>query len=136
MSSADGARTVVATSSRAPFGRLMRLTGTRPRRAGFCEIPVSEYSLYLVECADGSLYTGITTDVDRRFEEHNAGQKGAKFLRGKGPLKLVFRQSIGDRGLALRVEARVRKLPRKRKADLDQLPALIRQEIAAITDHQ
>ena len=86
---------------------------------------MTDYSLYLVECADGSLYTGISTDVDRRFHEHEKGAKGARYLRGRGPLKLVFRQAIGDRSLAQRVEARVRRLPRRRKQDFALLPALI-----------
>lgn len=97
---------------------------------------MAEFSLYLVECADGSLYTGITTDVDRRFLEHETGRKGAKYLRGKGPLKLVFRQEIGSRGLAQRVEARVRKLPRDRKEDLDDLPLLIERMIDGFDSRQ
>lgn len=97
---------------------------------------MTEFSLYLVECADGSLYTGIATDVDRRFREHATGQKGAKYLRGKGPLKLVFQQPIGDRGLSLRVEARVRKLPRARKQDFARLPAVIDHLVKEIVGSQ
>jgi putative endonuclease len=97
---------------------------------------VTDYSLYLVQCADGSLYTGISTDVDRRFQEHEAGRKGAKYLRGKGPLKLVYSQPIGDRGLAQRVEARVRKLPREQKENLGQLPTLIDSLVSEFHDRQ
>jgi len=62
------------------------------------------------------LYTGITTDVERRFEEHNSGdKKGSKYLRGKAPLKLVMKKRIGDRSMALRVEAKVKKLPKIKK---------------------
>jgi putative endonuclease len=75
------------------------------------------WQLYLVRCADGSLYTGIATDVDRRFAEHQAG-KGAKYLRGRGPLQLVYRQAAGDRSQALRLELAIKAL---NKADKEAL---------------
>ncbi len=86
---------------------------------------MSGYSIYLVECRDGTLYTGIATDVARRVTEHEESPKGAKYLRGRGPLKLVFQKEIGDRSLAQRVESRVKQLPRTAKADLDSLSARI-----------
>jgi len=82
---------------------------------------MSHYSIYLVRCRDGSFYTGIATDVVRRFAEHEDGAKGAKYLRGKGPLKLVFQQEIGNRSLASRVESRIKRLSRDEKADPDHL---------------
>ncbi len=75
------------------------------------------WSLYLVRCADGSLYTGISTDVERRIGEHG-GPRGAKRLRGKGPLRLVFQQAVGDRSEALRLEYQVKKLSRPDKERL------------------
>ena len=75
--------------------------------------------LYLIRCNSGQLYTGITTDVDRRFAEHRQG-KGAKFLRGKGPLELVFAALIGDRSDALKMEIRIKKLRRSEKEALIQ----------------
>jgi putative endonuclease len=68
---------------------------------------------------DGALYTGIAIDVRRRIAEH-AGERGrgAKSLRGRGPLRLVFQRVIGPRGLALRVEGRIKKLPKARKEEL------------------
>lgn len=75
----------------------------------------SAYSLYIIECADGTLYTGVAADVDRRLLEHSSGKRGAKYLRSRGPLTLRFRQTVGDRGRALRVEARVKKLARPKK---------------------
>jgi putative endonuclease len=80
---------------------------------------VQGWYVYMVRCRDGSLYTGITTDVARRFTEHrkNSGT-GAKYLRGRGPLLLVFQQKIGSRSLALSVENRVKKLSRVRKENL------------------
>ena len=78
-----------------------------------------DWYLYLVRCRDGSLYTGITTDVSRRFVEHqeNTGV-GAKYLRGRGPLLLVFQKRLGSRSLALGVENKVKKLSKARKEEL------------------
>jgi len=72
--------------------------------------------LYLIRCKDNSLYTGITIDVNRRFEEHqNNDRKGSKYLRGKAPLKLVLKKKIGNKSLASKVEAKVKKLPKANK---------------------
>jgi putative endonuclease len=88
-------------------------------------MPAAEYSVYLVRCHDGSLYTGIAKDVSRRIAAHEQGTTGAKYLRGKGPLELVFQRPIGDRGLAQRVEHRIKRLPRAEKEDLHHLPERI-----------
>jgi putative endonuclease len=65
------------------------------------------------------LYTGITTDVARRFAEHQGnGDTGAKYLQGRGPLALVFQRKLGCRSLALSVESKVKKLPKARKEKL------------------
>ncbi|MFT5050133.1 MAG: putative endonuclease [Chlamydiales bacterium] len=75
-----------------------------------------DWSVYLIRCGDGSLYTGIATDVARRLEQHTASDgKGAKYLRGRGPLEVVLQHAVGGRGLALRVEGRIKKLPRAEK---------------------
>jgi putative endonuclease len=77
------------------------------------------WSLYLVRCADGTLYTGVTTDVERRFEQHERGEgRGAKYLRGRAPLDLVLEHEVGEQGDALRLEARIKKLSRPRKETL------------------
>jgi putative endonuclease len=76
-----------------------------------------EWFLYLVRCKDGQLYTGITTHVERRLAEHQSG-KGAKYLRGKTPLQLVFQKKIGSRSEALKIEALVKKWP---KADKEKM---------------
>jgi len=73
--------------------------------------------LYLVRLDSGHLYTGITTDVERRFNEHRSG-KGAKFLRGKKGLELVFEFTVGDRSSALKIEAAIKKLPKQKKEAL------------------
>ena len=77
-----------------------------------------EYSLYIVRCRDGSLYTGIAIDVDRRLREHESGNRGARYLRGRGPLRLEFTQRLGDRATALRLEHRVKRLQREHKEAL------------------
>ena len=76
----------------------------------------SEWFLYMVECADGRIYTGITTNVERRFAEHSeGGLKGAKALRGKGPLTLVFQQQMLNRSDASIAESAIKKLSKKQK---------------------
>ncbi len=78
-----------------------------------------DWYLYLVRCHDGSLYTGITTDVARRFAEHQENNDaGAKYLRGRGPLMLVFQKKLGNRSLALGVESKVKKLSKSKKEEL------------------
>ena len=78
-----------------------------------------DWHLYLVRCRDGSLYTGITTDVGRRFAKHQENNgAGAKYLRGRGPLMLAFQKKLGSRSLALAVESRVKKLSKARKEEL------------------
>jgi len=78
-----------------------------------------DWHLYLVRSRDGSLYTGITTDVARRFAEHQGnGDTGAKYLRGRGPLVLVFQKKLGSRSLALAVESKVKKLSKAKKEEL------------------
>ncbi len=80
---------------------------------------MSDWHLYLIRCRDGSLYTGIATDVARRFAEHQGkGDTGAKYLRGRGPLTLVFQKKLGSRSLALKVENKVKKLPKAGKEKL------------------
>jgi len=78
-----------------------------------------DWHLYLVRCHDGSLYTGITTNVARRFAEHQRNNvAAAKYLRGRGPLMLVFQKKLGSRSLALGVETKVKKLSKARKEEL------------------
>jgi len=80
---------------------------------------MGDWHVYMVKCRNGSLYTGIATDVERRFAEHQAN-KGAKYLRGRGPLKLVFKKRVGERGQALKIERMIKKLPKRKKEDLIQ----------------
>lgn len=73
--------------------------------------------VYLLRCGDGTLYTGITDDVERRLAAHRAG-KGAKYTRGRGPLELVYTEEQPDRPAALRRELAVKKLSRAEKERL------------------
>lgn len=73
--------------------------------------------LYLIRTADNTLYTGITTDVQRRLVQHQAG-KGAKALRGKEGLSLAFFAEVGERGLALKLEYRIKQLTKRQKEHL------------------
>lgn len=86
---------------------------------------MSEWSVYMLRCADGSLYTGIATDVSRRISEHEQGRRGAKYLRGRGPFELVYQQAVGDRSVATKIEYCVKRLSRTEKEDLQQIPLLI-----------
>jgi predicted GIY-YIG superfamily endonuclease len=73
--------------------------------------------VYLLRCADGSLYTGITTDVARRCAQHNAG-KASRYTRSRRPVLLEYHESCASRGLALRREAAIKSLPRAKKESL------------------
>lgn len=76
------------------------------------------YQLYILRCNDGSLYTGIATDVRRRLAEHETALRGAKYLRGRLPAELVFQCDAGDRSSAQRLEHRVKRMPRSMKEAL------------------
>lgn len=73
--------------------------------------------LYILRCGDGTLYTGITTDVEKRLEAHRAG-KGAKYTRGRLPLELVYRECCENHSHALKRELAVKKLSRAEKEKL------------------
>jgi putative endonuclease len=74
----------------------------------------AKWSLYIVECVDGSYYTGIAKNVEKRIESHNSG-KGAKYTATHGPVKLVFQEPQGDYSTALRREYQVKSLSKERK---------------------
>ena len=80
---------------------------------------MNNWFVYMIRCANNSLYTGITTNVERRLHEHmHTGSKGSKFLKGKGPLELVWQYPAGDRGHASKLEYRIKQLD---KADKERL---------------
>ncbi len=73
--------------------------------------------VYILRCADGTLYTGSTTDLDRRLAVHNAG-KGAKYTRSRRPVTLVYHEEVESWSAALRREAAIKKLTRREKLEL------------------
>ncbi|MEJ2604571.1 MAG: GIY-YIG nuclease family protein [Gammaproteobacteria bacterium] len=75
------------------------------------------WQVYLLRCADGSLYAGITTDIERRLAEHNAG-RGARYTRSRLPAELVYSEAVADRGAAQRREHAIRRLSRAEKQRL------------------
>ena len=75
--------------------------------------------VYILRCGDGSLYTGITTDVEKRLEAHRSG-KGAKYTRGRGPLELVYSEVCPTHSDALKREAAIKGLTRPEKLKLIQ----------------
>jgi len=76
------------------------------------------YYLYILKCADKTLYTGITTDLERRVAEHNENKLGAKYTASRRPVKLVFCKRFKNRSNASKEEARIKKLTRLQKMDL------------------
>ena len=76
------------------------------------------YSVYIVRCADDTYYTGIAADVGRRIGEHEDSPRGAKYLKGRGPLTLVYTAVVGDRSAASRIEHRIKRLSRSDKQAL------------------
>ena len=77
----------------------------------------STWYLYILKCGDGTLYTGIATDVEKRLEMHRSG-KGAKYTRGRGPLELVYSEECENHSQALKRECEVKKLTKERKQQL------------------
>jgi len=76
------------------------------------------YYLYILECADGTLYTGITVDLERRVNEHNTSKLGAKYTYARRPVKLVYSKKFKDRSLASKAEYGLKKLSREQKIKL------------------
>ena len=77
------------------------------------------WHVYVLRAKNGSLYTGVATDVDRRLAEHaKARGKGAKSLRGRGPLRMAYRRAVGSRALALKVEHGIKRLSKIEKEQL------------------
>jgi putative endonuclease len=75
------------------------------------------WRVYIIFCSDGTLYTGISSDPVRRFAQHQ-GRRGARYFRGRRPVRLVYLEGGHDRGSASRREAAIKKLPRREKLRL------------------
>ena len=90
-----------------------------PLAAGVESALMGNWHLYIVRTYRGALYTGISTDVARRLQEHSMnGGRGAKYLRAQTPLQLAYQIKLGDRSLALRAERRIKRLPKRHKERL------------------
>ena len=78
----------------------------------------NSYTLYILQCADGSLYTGITTDMERRLAEHNSSLLGAKYTSARRPVTLEYQKTFENRSQASIEESRVKRLSRAKKWEL------------------
>ena len=76
------------------------------------------YHLYILKCTDKTLYTGITVDLKRRIQEHNDSKLGAKYTRGRRPVKLVYSKKFRNRSAASKAESRIKQLSREEKLEL------------------
>ena len=73
---------------------------------------VKGWQVYIIEADDGTLYTGVTTDLKRRFAEHLQGLRGARYFAGRRPLRVVYREAAADRSAACRREAEIKSMNR------------------------
>ncbi len=79
---------------------------------------MNEWYVYILQCSDGSLYTGITVDLDRRLDEHNNSKKGAKYTRARRPVQMMYSETYENRSLASKRESAIKKLSRSEKLTL------------------
>ena len=77
-----------------------------------------KWKLYVLECSDGSLYTGITTDTSRRLDEHNCSTRGAKYTRSRRPVKMIWTKAFKSRSAVSKAESRFKKLSRSIKLQI------------------
>ncbi len=82
---------------------------------------IKEWYVYIMECSDGSYYTGVTTDVDRRLHEHNNTSKGAKYTRCRRPVKLIYFEKTDSRQNACKREYAIKRMKTVAKKNLAQL---------------
>jgi putative endonuclease len=83
---------------------------------------MSNWFVYIMHCADGTLYTGITTDLARREQEHNSEKNGARYTRSRRPVVLVYSEEVADRSEASKREYAIKKLPLAEKIQLVERP--------------
>jgi putative endonuclease len=76
------------------------------------------YTVYILRCSDQTLYTGCTNNIEKRLLQHNAGKAGAKYTRARRPVLLVYKENKRDLSLALKREAKIKKMTRKEKLEL------------------
>jgi len=80
------------------------------------------YYLYILKCADGTLYTGITVDLERRLDEHNSSKLGAKYTRCRRPVEILFSRKFRTRSAASKEEYRIKSLSREEKMEIITKP--------------
>ena len=78
---------------------------------------MQKWFVYIIECSDKTLYTGITTDIKRRVKEHNSG-KGSRYTRSRVPVKPVFQITVADRSKASKLEYKIKQFSKKKKLTL------------------
>ena len=76
------------------------------------------WRVYMVRCSDGTLYTGITKDLEKRIEAHNSGKDGARYTRSRRPVTLVYSEQVESKSAAAKLEYQLKKLPRLKKIRL------------------
>ncbi|MDH3328585.1 MAG: GIY-YIG nuclease family protein [Desulfobulbaceae bacterium] len=76
------------------------------------------WRVYMVRCCDGTFYTGITNDIEKRIEAHNSGKDGARYTRSRRPVKLVYSEQVESKSAAARLEYQIKRLPRSKKKRL------------------
>ena len=76
------------------------------------------WHVYMVRCSDGTLYTGIAKDLEKRVEAHNSGKDGARYTRSRRPVTLVYSEQAESKSAAARLEYRIKRLPRAKKKRL------------------
>ena len=86
------------------------------------------WSVYMVRCSDGTLYTGITNDLEKRIEAHNSGKDGARYTRSRRPVTLIYSEEAGSKSTAARLEYQIKRLPRSEKKKLITSAAQIEKE--------
>ncbi|MGE5370938.1 MAG: GIY-YIG nuclease family protein [Solirubrobacterales bacterium] len=82
-------------------------------------LETNPYIVYIVRCSDGTLYTGVTNDLDDRIRKHNQG-RGARYTRGRAPVTLLYTESVPGKSEALKREYEIKRLPRSQKLALIQ----------------
>ena len=100
-----------------PYRRMLRTMKAKEEEPAPSAAAGARWSLYILGCCDGSFYTGVTTDIDRRLREHQEG-KASRYTRTRRPVVLVYREECGTRSLSLSRECAVKSLSRRRKEEL------------------
>jgi putative endonuclease len=91
---------------------MIKGTGLRAQGEG---IEKGIWYVYMVRCSDGTLYTGISNDLEKRIKAHNSGKDGARYTRSRKPVELVYSEQVESKSAAARLEYQIKRLPRNKK---------------------